>query len=472
MRKRALGFLGLSGIGVGLVALAGACVSSNKSPAPAVVVEDAGAPPPGASSGALGVVVIDGTQKLYLPTTKINAAGNNVVSVVNVGLAGSGVAGTPALIKDIDLGVSDDHPVLAAGDPTMILVGSGLTRNIWIIDPTTDTLVKTIQLDPSTQTTAFSTPDGYMNGIAIDSVRRKAYISVWNGFAVFDMNTMTITSTILSDPAENFALDTTNEKLYAPFYNCTGQGATPPTCATTLDGDDAGTAMVAGLDVIDLTSGTVYTYRDLSNPNPSSPFGSSPDSAGIDPTTQLLFIPDEFGQQYALDFSKAVFDKATNSVTAPHEMMANQSFEGVAVEPTKHFGFWEHEYANNIGVLNLAGFAITGDVDASDDGTEAVAGFVASTMPDTPALHGTVAADSTSWSNSGDPHGMAVATGIANGKPVAFLVDYPNNDWIARIDLEAMSTIVGATPGMLTPAEVSPAITYLDALTAVGAAGP
>jgi hypothetical protein len=81
-------------------------------------------------------------------------------------------------------------------------------------------------------------------------------------------------------------------------------------------------------------------------------------------------------------------------------------------------------------------------------------------MPNTPDLSG--------WSNSGDPHGVAVATGIKDGKSVAFLVDYPQNNWIARIDLELMSTIKGATPGTLTQAEIAPAITYLDALTTVG----
>jgi len=451
--------LGLVLIAVPL-ALASACLSSNKTPEAA----PGPAPPPGSSSGSLGVVVIDGVQKLYLPTAKLSTAGNNVVSVLNVGLDGNGVNGIPALITDIDLGIQNDHPILAAGDTTMILVGSGVSQNIWIINPQNDTLIKTIQLDPSTQKTTFSTPDGYMNGIAIDSVHRKAYISIWNGFAVFDMNTMTITSNIVLNPCENFSFDTVNQKLYAPFYNCAGNGGPdsgpPTTCATTLAEGDAGTVMTAGLNVVDLSDNTVYTYQDPTNEDPTQPFGSEPDSTGVDPSTQIVFVPDEFGAQYALDFSKASFDKTTRSVTAPHEMMANQLFDGVAVETTKHYGFWEHEYDIEIAVLNLAGFAIAGGVDASDDGTEAVPGFISSSMPNTPDLSG--------WSNSGDPHGVAVATGIKDGKSVAFLVDYPQNNWIARIDLELMSTIKGATPGTLTQAEIAPAITYLDALTTVG----
>ncbi len=459
--------LGLMVLAVPL-ALASACVS-NKNPEAAPAGPP---PPPGSSSGSLGVVVVNGTQKLYLPTDKANTAGHNVVSVINVGLDGNGVNGVPALITDIDLGTTDDHPILAAGDTTMILVGSGTSQTIWIINPQNDTLIKTIQLDPSTQKTTFSTPDGYMNGIAVDSTHRKAYISVWNGFAVFDMNTMAITSTIVLNPTENFSFDVVNQKLYAPFYSCTENGSPdsgpPSTCATTLSGNDAGAVMTAGLNVVDLSDDTVYTYQDPTAEDPTQPFGGEPDSTGVDPSTQIVFLPDEFGSQYALDFSKAKFDKATKSVTAPHELMSTQQYDGVAVETTKHFGFWEHEYADNIAVLNLAGFAVTGDIDASDP-TGAVPGFISSTMPNTPPTIQNGISSSTSWSNSGDPHGVAVATGIKDGKSVAFLVDYPQNNWIARIDLELMSTIKGATPGTLTPTELAPAVTYLDTYNKVGA---
>jgi hypothetical protein len=468
MTKRAWA-QGVVVLGSMVLAAASACISS-KSPSPAVTPP--ATTPPGTSSGSLGVVVIDGTQKLYLPTAKLNAAGHNVVSVVNVGLDGNGVNGVAALITDIDLGTTIDHPILAAGDTTMILVGSGVSQTIWIINPQNDTLIKTIQLDPSTQKTTFSTPDGYMNGIAVDSAHRKAYISIWNGFAVFDMNAMAITSTILLNPTENFSFDTVHQKLYSPFYNCPDNGGEdsgpPASCATTLTDDDAGGVMNSGLDVVDLSDNTVYTYQDPTAQDPTQPFGSSPDSTGVDPSTQIVFLPDEFGNQFALDFSKAVFDKATKSVTAPHEMMAAQMFDGVAIETTKHYGFWEHEYADNVAVLNLAGFTVGAGVDASDGENEAVPGFLSSTMPDTPAMQGGQSAD-TSWTNSGDPHGVAVATGIKDGKSVAFLVDYPNNNWIARIDLEMMSTIKGATPGTLTPQELAPAVTYLDTLTLVGA---
>ena len=426
------------------------------------------APPPAvSSSGAIGVVTVNGKQKLYLPTGKTNAAGHSVVSVVDVGVAGNGTAGAPALITDIDLGTSTDTGLLSSGDSTMVLVASGTTRTIWIIDPTTDMLVKTIALDASTKKTVFSTMDGYMNGIVVDSPRRKAYIAVWNGFAVFDMNPMAITSTILANPSENFG-----------FYYCTksGEGTPPPTCNQSLTPD--GGLIAAGLSVIDLTDGTVYMFEDpnaqYGAPNPLGFY--PPDSAGVDPATQMVLIGSEGGAQYALDFSQAVFDKAKKMVTAPVLLICQTSnfgtcqatFDGVAVEPTKHFAFWEEEFSTgqitpSVGLLRLSGLTIgAGNEDAGP-----VPGFTTAAMPNPPAVAGYPYFETT-----GDPHAVAAATGIVGGKSVAFLLDYISTsataqvyNWVARVDLETMSTLTGAKAGQLTGPELAPAVTYLDVLT-------
>ena len=51
-------------------------------------------PPSAGSSGAFGVVTVNGKQKLYLPTSKTNAAGHSVVSVVDVGVVDVGANAT------------------------------------------------------------------------------------------------------------------------------------------------------------------------------------------------------------------------------------------------------------------------------------------------------------------------------------------------------------------------------------------
>ena len=523
---------------------------------------DAAAGPPAVGSGGFGVVTVNGKQKLYLPTTKTNAAGNSVVSVVDVGVVGNGIAGAPALITDVDLGTSHDVGIMAAGDSTMVLVGSGTTRTIWIIDPQTDTLTKTIALDPSTlKTGSFSSnsvQDTYMNGIAIDSQHRLAYIAQWNGFAVFDMNTMTITSTILANPSENFALDVTHQKLYAPFYDCStsGEGTLPPTCVS-----DAGPfhTITNGLSVIDLTDGTVYSYRDPAAITPTSPLGTNPDQAAVDPATQLVIVADEISEQYAIDFSQAVFDTAAATVTAPHQLISTGlsttgpgGLDGVTIEPSKHFAFFEAEGANScigglsidVALLDLSSYALgapyrtcTGypcppsdggavaasDLCAASGGTTitsvaqcasenipdpvvyglcclpawsivdidggfytspaqgaTVAGYITSVMPNPPSEAGApCSANGTYWGNPVDPHAVTGTQGIVGGRSVAFLLDLigsgPNDaafpehfgpyHYIARIDLETMATLTGASPGYLTAAELTPALTYLDVQT-------
>ena len=395
------------------VAVAAACTSKSSGPgATADASFDAGSSfNSGSSSGAIGVVTVNGRQKLYLPTFKTNMMGHNVVSVIDVGIDGNGVAGAPALITDIDLGVTGDKAVLSSGDSSMVLVGSGQSRNIWLIDPQTDTLIKSIQLPASTQKTSFSIPDGYMNGIAVDSAHRKAYISVWNGFAVFDMDTMTITSTILVNPTENFAFDPVHEKLYAPFYDCTQNhdpdSGPPPTCATTMLPDGGG-PISSGLSVVDLTDGTAYTYMDPTTPDPGNVFGNEPDSAGVDPNTQLVLIPDEFGDQYALDFSKAVFDKATKTVTAPHQIITTDAYDGVAVEPTSHFGFFEHEFVNNVGLLNGSAFTVGKDRSTRPRSTRRCR---SSCRPSCPTRRSWIAASSTT------PPGRTWAIRMASPQP-------------------------------------------------------
>jgi hypothetical protein len=429
---------------------------------------DGAAPPPATTgTGALGIVTVDGKQKLYLPTTVTTPTGNNVVSVLDVGLAGNGVNGVGALITNIDLGISGDQPILSAGDSTEVFVGSGSSRNIWVIDPTKDTLVKTIQLDPSTKKTVFSTPDGYMNGIAIDSKNRKAYVSEWDGFAVINMDTLAITNVIHLNPTENFAFDPVHQKLYAPFYNCTqsGEGTPPPTCNNALvladgGGLDGGLPMIAGLSVVDLTDGSVYIYEDLAAADPTEPFGTDPDSASVDPATQIVLVPGEFQSQHLVDFSQAVYDKTTMTVQAPHRIVSNSQYDGVAIEPTSHFAFYEHEFASNVGLLPLAGISAM----SAPDADAAAPNFIDALMPGVPS--GT-AGTTAGFTNAGDPHGVAAVTGIQNGKPVAFVINYPLFDWVGRIDLTQMSTIVGATPGMLTDVELAPAVTYLSATVPV-----
>jgi hypothetical protein len=432
---------------------------------------DAGILPAAGGTGAFGIVTVNGIQKMYLPLQAGDpTTGNGLLAVVNVGLPGAGTTGAPALITNIDLG-SADYATATGGDSNVVVAASTTSSKIWFINPQNDTLTKTIDLGPTAGRSSFSGGGGFVTGIAIDAANHRAILSVWNGFALVDLNTQTVTSTILAPPSENFGFDSSHERIFAPFYECsssTDPNGTPPTTCNQALGPDGVTVMTSGLSVIDLNdNNTVYTYEDANatdpsgNPAPNAPLGSDPDSAAADPTTQQVVIPAEHDNyENILDFSKAVFDKTKKTVTAPHITIQNISLEGVAVEYNTHLAFFEGEGSDQVAVTSLSSIPTVANTVADGGEPQAALSTPLATMPDLPAAGG-------GWSNLGDPHGIAVTTGLASGHAVGFVVsgDY---HWVARIDLAAMAQIpvldAGDTQTVpITQAQMTPVVTFLDA---------
>src|SRR6266700_6986489 len=96
-------------------------------------------PPTGGGSGAFGVVTINGLQKLYLPLpSPPPGKTTNQLAVVDVGVAGAGVAGSPALLGYVDLGTAVDVATTTGGNSQVVIAASTISNKIWIIDPTTD----------------------------------------------------------------------------------------------------------------------------------------------------------------------------------------------------------------------------------------------------------------------------------------------------------------------------------------------
>ena len=69
---------------------------------------DSGVPLSPGGSGAFGIVTVGGKQKMYLPQPYVYTVGGDAtIAVVDVGVAGNGVAGAPALLNPIALGTVD-----------------------------------------------------------------------------------------------------------------------------------------------------------------------------------------------------------------------------------------------------------------------------------------------------------------------------------------------------------------------------
>jgi hypothetical protein len=417
-------------------------------------------PASSSSSGAFGVVTVNGKQKLYLPLIGTTSIGNGQIAVVDVGVGGNGVSGAKALITDIDLGSTDIPTCTAGTDKVVVAAGTG-TYKVWFIDPSTDTVSGTLNLDPTLGNSNFSGTSGLsvVTGIAIDPTNNQAILSIWNGFAYVDLTSKTVTSYTSAAPSENFGFDSTREMILAPFYACSqaydSNNMPPAVCATYLATN--GMPMVAGFTLIRLVgdAGVPYVYQNpdaggdptcvFGGASACAPFGTEPDSASVDTSTGLAVIPDEgSGVQYILDLSHVTYDDATKSFTAPVNSSLTVSATGVAIESSSHIAFWESEHSSGIAAVNL------------NDAYNSNAIPVSAQMPSPPA--------GDFWSNLGDPHGVAVTTGIQSGNAVGFVVNDQSAGgagsavWVARIDLQKLLSLTSG-------ADISPAVTFLDATT-------
>lgn len=408
---------------------------------------------PSGSSGAFGVVTVGGKQKLYLPSGTTNANGNGFVTVVNVGVPGHGVSGAPAMATQIELPSSDvpgAYPTCTGGDASVIVAGSTGFPVVWLIDPATDTVIKSIKLPDTYGIANYSGGRGYVNGVAMDNDHHRAILAVYNGFALLDTTSGTITANIEAPPSENFGFDAVAQRIIAPFYQCDGaidgQGNPLAFCGDYKNA--AGDVITDGLNVVDLADNSVYTYQDPSpanaNASASSPLGSEPDSAAVDSSNHVAVIPAERGGfTNVLDLSKASFNKGTKSFTAPNHTVGEYALEGSAAEPTKHFGFFEGEFSADVALV---------DLNAANGGSTTA--WRVSFIPDTP--------DGNSWFNMGDPHGIAVTTGINDGHSVGFVVT-GDLHWVARVDLEKFASAKVDSSGNVLSTDLAAAVTLLDA---------
>jgi hypothetical protein len=368
-----------------------------------------------------------------------------VVDAASTGHGGSGYLAT------IDLGAVDGEAEAVAATPGLVIAVSLQYPSIWLIDPATDTVIKFLKL-----------PDGYgfwdvsnrnisMMGVAIDPVRRRAYISVWSGFLILDLDTQDFTGNIYAAPSEHFAFDPVGNRLVAPFYNCPDPGtftATPPPCSDYRSLDAGNTLITQGINVIDLGTGHVFTYVNPDAPDQSAPAGLLPDAAAMDPTGGLAIVPVEIpSETLVLDLGHATFTEPTGGTGAGTftasiiELGTSPDSEitGVAIETISRLGIGSSEVDSNIAFYDLTrpmatGTAITGG------------------LPSLPWGAG-------SWIGHGDPHN--VLAGVVDGKPVAWLLSQ-NNKWLARIDLEAVQQLALTTssPGDLG-ADLALAVTYI-----------
>ena len=385
------------------------------------------------NSGVFTVATVGTTQKLFLPMAEALPNGNAWLAVVDPEVAGNGTAGAPAQRSAIDLGCPGS-PSTVGADGTWAVAASTLDRNVWILDAAREELITRVVLDDTFGVSGFSGGGGYVTGVAVDGAHHQAILAVWNGFALMELPSGTITRVIEAPASENFGFDASRGRLIAPFYECATaslNGAAPAFC---------GDYELDGLNVIDLSSGTVFRYQDASAADPRSPVGGEPDSATVDPSTGTAVVSSELGGfESVIDLGQASF--ASGTVTAPRHEVRNLGFTGIALPPGGAQAFFEEEFSPDVAVVSMAA--------AAQGNARAQIGL----LPDAPGA--------VPWENIGDPHGIgAMALG---GKPVGLVVNRQRT-WIARVDLARMSALP-ATDGIIEAADMASAVTFLDPRT-------
>jgi hypothetical protein len=227
---------------------------------------------------------------------------------------------------------------------------------------------------------------------------------------------------------ENFAFDAVNNRIISPEYENTNQY----------------------LWIADLGANKVYrwvkrlvpTAIDATNGLPeldaagiSTPIA---DAASIDVDTQILTISVEFQTAViTLNLHDISFSDSdlTFDIGDAHSAAVLQNVfspgggdltTGQVIEPTAHLLFLEDEFEDAIGVVKLPGSASSGAVSGFAD-----ADYTSATIPDASATCPGVS----TWSNEGDPHGLALFTSVADGRPQGVLINFEKS-CAAIIDLQ------------------------------------
>jgi hypothetical protein len=400
-------------------------------------------PKPATQTSAVAVARVGGRLKLYVPLQ--NGAGPGQIAVLDAGRdGGGGGAALPARVGTVDLsrGTGDtDFASLVAGDETGLLAAGVTFPKVWFIDPATDKVTDVLTLPASYGTSSFSGRTPFITGVIVDSERRRAYLGVYNGFAVVDLDRRAIVDVILAPPSESFGYDPARRRLIAPFYNCTL--ATPGTSGQvfpcdTVKAADGTTTITDGLSLVDLDARAVYTFHDASAANPAAPLGLVPDSAAVDPASGLVVVPAEGpGVHVKLDLAHATLDAPSKSFTAPPASTVDSApFTGVAFTEDGGFAMAVEESTDQVAVYDRgAGALQRGRLPAPPGAAE--------------------------WISGADPHPITAA--VHGGRSYGFVVS-SDHAWVARIDL---ATYWGLAHGGadLTGAEMAPALTLLDATT-------
>ncbi len=434
---RSLGMFILGALSIGALHLGGAsgCGSSSAAPAPT--------PSGGVSattSGGVATINTGNSVVAFVPTG---------TAVIPVSVEGSGAAALVLTNGTKNTGTTISFIVNScAADATafkVVCIGYGDTH-VAILDiksfvaniqagkvPAAGDITETEFDVPVTSSSSFTGGECTHCGILTDPGNARFIISSADGVRVFNYTSSTATATYssatgMSLTTENFSFDPVHSLVISPEYS-------------SISGTDE------RLWVIDLKAGQVCKWskkmegasidatNGLADLDTLGVSTMTADSASIDPNTGIVTIGDEFTNVILMVNLSGFSCKSDGTFDAPELAfkLTNTTSNGLlatgqAIEPVSHLLFLEEEFDKNFGVVSLPGTA--------PSGAPSVPTYISATMPATTCT-------GVSWSNAGDPHGLALYTSNTGSKPMGLLID-DSKDCVAVVDLNALA---GATRG-------------------------
>jgi hypothetical protein len=381
-------------------------------------------------------------------------------------------------------------PTFTAGDPAnqQVLVGSTNSNHLYLISTKVNAPSQTAALAPYTvgsgTAVQFSDDDNcVICAIAVDqtgTVGKAGAVAVTgNGYIRFN----TVTGAVLQSfplppaangafPAEAFGYNALGSEwnLLSGYYTPTGS---------------------SGAQFLDFTSGTVAQLKNY--------VGTRPDSAVVDPLTQIGLIADEgTGTDTLLNLLNspsplpASLNLPSTSFTIGSGGVFCQyrpDYTLASLDPNTHLLFAGQEFQNCLSVTQLPTQPVTDSsgnpIAPPSPATPVFGSLTAPQGPYKAAYPWTTVdpdtgfrfdPDESAWANSGDPHKYALYTSVLTGRPMALMVEGPHDlpgcgagsaqagSWLALTDLTSLAGAPVSSAGEVDPKDMIGTTTFLRTL--------
>jgi hypothetical protein len=386
----------------------------------------------GTNSGAIGVLALPNQRIVFVPS----GTGIRPVSVESAGNAKAAASPTPAgASSSVALSFPADACTVDLAALKVICVGFDSTR-IAILDVSTyiNTLsvadIKVSEFESGAPDTSLSFSGGscILCGIAADPGDNRYIVAANDGYRVYAYGAGSPSAVYPIPVNENFSYDPSRNRIIAAEYQTASGSAT------------------RAFNIVDLNKGKVYRWtKDTSS---CADLGSADtgcaaqyqevDSTAVDLSTGMAAMIFEHSTAVAMiDLGQAAFDDGASSFTAPAfytDSPSGAQQSGIAASTTGNYLFTSEELGDShVGALQLP--AASGSGGTFPPVTPNAVFIDLSAVPN-PECAGS-AYNSYSFETKGDPHGLALYTGLIGGKQTGLVID-SSNACAALVDLAGL----------------------------------